>query len=181
MRLYGSRTSIISRRESWMLKECSSYARNITATKNRNRARQDAKKEIAEGVAPIDSHADVELKHESYSEHLFWEKHNRDYQDNRFVSHYDYLYDYDFDFDYCGSSMCSACCLDDPDERHIYNCVEESNERAKVLARQKEMREEAEAASIARIEEALSTPIRSYTIEEMLAFEFNKMPGLLEA
>lgn len=157
-----------------MLKDCTSRARNITATKNRNRARQDAKKEIAEGVAPIDSFADVELKHESYSEHLFWEKHN-------FVSHYDYLYDDDYDFDYCGSSMCSACCQDDPDERHTYNCVEESNERAKVLAREKEMREEAEAASIARIEEALSTPIRSYTIEEMLAFEFNKMPGLLAA
>ena len=159
MRLYGSRTSIVSRRESWMLKECTSRARNITATKNRNRARQDAKKEILESLAPIDSKAHVELSDESFGNYLFWEEHHGEV----------WSFDDDYGFDYCNSEKCHACCTDS-DGSQTYSCIEESE--ALYLENQKRIAERAEqkANFIRRIEEALESPIRKISIEEVVGW-----------
>lgn len=169
MRLYGSRTSIVSRRESWMLKECSDYSRNITATKNRNRARQDAKKEVIEGLAPIDSGNDVELRHESYSEHVRWEDHNADYSCYGCYCFDGCVCDEDeFSFIYCESEWCYACAKE-LNGNQSFSCIEDQEREHKKYQDKKKEKEDTEAAFIRRIEEALANPIRKTSIEELLA------------
>lgn len=161
MKLYGSHLRLVSRTESWMLKDCTNRARKITASKNKHRARQDSKREIEEQLDPIDSNVDLELKHESFAEFMQWHDYDLDEQDIFFQS--------------CNSARCFACCKD-LDGTQQWSCLEDNAQEWKAFQAAREKWAAKRLGEIAAIEEALATPIRDYTLQELL----DKLPEWLE-
>ena len=146
LRLYGSTLNLSSRREAWDLRACYPGARKVIAKQNRVRARRDAKLLIDEAFVP--SEEPEVVSHESYSAYV---------QANEY-SFSDY-FDDDYSFEYCDSERC-FCCAQDLDGTQYYSCVSD-----RVATN---VRKEREAAQIARIEEALSNPIRKESMQEVV-------------